>query len=62
MKPCFFLKKEFDIVKYTAKAYEEIYVETRCRKPHIIASGEKNAPPLILLHGIWTKRYRKVVL
>ncbi|MBU5439561.1 alpha/beta hydrolase [Tissierella sp. MSJ-40] len=30
---------------------KEIYTDTRYGKTHIIASGEKSAPPLILLHG-----------
>ena len=32
-------------------SYEEFYVETRFGKTFILASGEKGAQPLILLHG-----------
>ncbi len=31
--------------------YEAITVPTRCGDTHIIASGPKDAPPLVLLHG-----------
>jgi pimeloyl-ACP methyl ester carboxylesterase len=32
-------------------AYETVYVSTKYGQTHIIASGEKSLPPLILLHG-----------
>jgi len=33
--------------------YEQIDVPTRFGSTHIIASGPKDAPPLVLLHGNW---------
>lgn len=47
-----------DVMKYydaflqkLASSYENFYVNTRYGKTFVIASGEKNNPPLILLHG-----------
>ncbi|KEJ01356.1 Ndr family protein [Clostridium botulinum A2B7 92] len=44
--------KHYDLFlqKWTL-SYEKLYVNTRHGKTFIIASGEKNNPPLILLHG-----------
>ncbi len=33
--------------------YTQLYLPTRFGSTHIIASGPKDAPPLILLHGQW---------
>lgn len=44
---------------------EKFYVDTRYGKTFIIASGEKEAPPIILLHGsdmnsaMWMRDVRK---
>ncbi|GED57562.1 alpha/beta hydrolase [Brevibacillus formosus] len=51
--------------------HETFYVPTRFGQTHIIASGPKNAPPLLLLHGVlfsstmwypniaeWSSKYR----
>ncbi|NRS48084.1 alpha/beta fold hydrolase [Brevibacillus sp. HB2.2] len=51
--------------------YEAFYVSTRFGQTHIIASGPKDAPPLVLLHGAlfsstmwypnmadWSRKYR----
>lgn len=32
--------------------YEEVYVDTFAGKTHVLISGDKNNPPVILLHGI----------
>ena len=32
--------------------YEDIYVDTFAGRTHIIATGDKSYPPLIILHGI----------
>ncbi len=33
--------------------YEQLDLPTRFGSTHVIASGPKNAPPLVLLHGNW---------
>jgi pimeloyl-ACP methyl ester carboxylesterase len=44
--------KHYDLfLEKWALSYEKLYVNTRYGKTFIIASGEKNNPPLILLHG-----------
>jgi pimeloyl-ACP methyl ester carboxylesterase len=32
--------------------YEEVYVKTSLGKSHVVISGPKDAPPLVLLHGL----------
>ena len=34
-------------------SYEEIEIPSRFGKTHVVASGPKDAPPLVLLHGYW---------
>jgi hypothetical protein len=34
-------------------SYEEIEIPSRFGMTHVVASGPKDAPPLVLLHGYW---------
>lgn len=44
--------KHYDLfLEKWALTYEKLYVDTKYGKTFVIASGEKNNPPLILLHG-----------
>ena len=45
------LKAYDEIIERWPLPNEEIYIDTRYGKTFIIASGRKEAPPLILLHG-----------
>lgn len=53
------------LLKKAEKKYEEIVVETSYGDTYIIAMGEENLPPLILLHGsgmnsaMWIKEMEK---
>ncbi len=38
------------VLKQWPVPYEELYIPTRFGKTHVIASGPKEAPPLVLLH------------
>jgi pimeloyl-ACP methyl ester carboxylesterase len=56
-----FLASYDAILKLWAVPYEELDIPTRFGSTHVIVSGPKNAPPLVLLHGymatstMWTR-------
>jgi pimeloyl-ACP methyl ester carboxylesterase len=39
-----------DVLSHWPVAYDEIYLPTRFGDTHVVASGPKDAPPLVLLH------------
>ena len=59
------LKYYESIINESGVSHEEIYIETTYGKTFIIANGEKDLPPLILLHGsgmnsvMWIKEMEK---
>jgi pimeloyl-ACP methyl ester carboxylesterase len=46
--------------------YEDIYLDTRYGKVHVVASGDKQAPPMLLLHASavssWSWKYNAAAL
>jgi pimeloyl-ACP methyl ester carboxylesterase len=46
--------------------YEDIYLDTRYGKVHVVASGERQAPPMLLLHASavssWSWKYNAAAL